>query len=149
MDLVQLLKFTQEETERYFDLPDGDLLKTYGKNKWTVRQILVHLADAEGVLQDRIKRVIAEPKQVIWAFHQDLWCDKLDYESFPLDISKALYISNRKAIIYLAGKFYEEYGDKEFVHSQTGIRTLRDEFEKVATHNQGHLDHIRTALKTI
>jgi hypothetical protein len=147
MDLIESLKRTLEETANYFDLPNEDLGRTYGKDKWSVRQILIHLADAEGVLQDRIKRVIAEPKQVIWAFHQELWCEKLDYENFPLDISKALFISNRQSIIYLAGKFYEDYGYKEFVHSQTGIRTLRDEFEKVATHNQGHLDHIKMALK--
>lgn len=148
MDLIESLKLTLEETANYFDLPDEDLRKTYGNDKWSVRQILVHLSDAEGVLQDRIKRVIAEPRQVIWAFHQELWCEKLNYESFPLDISKTLFISNRKSIIYLAGRFFREYGDKEFVHSQTGIRTLRDEFEKVVSHNQGHLDHIKLALRS-
>ena len=89
----------------------------------------------------------AEPKQVIWAFHQDLWSEHLDYEHFPLDISKMLFVSNRNSIIYLADKFYEQYGHKEFVHSQMGIRTLREEFEKVVTHNQGHLDHIKLALR--
>ena len=36
----------------------------------------------------------------------------------------------------------------EFVHSNTGVRTLKDEFDKVADHNQHHLEHIQTALKS-
>jgi hypothetical protein len=33
------------------------------------------------------------------------------------------------------------------VHSVTGVRTLKDEFDKVASHNQHHLDQIRRALR--
>lgn len=106
----------------------------------------MHLADAEGVLHDRIKRVIAENKQVIWAFNQDLWCNNLGYETFPLEISRALFVANRASIIYLAGKFYSSLGLKEFVHSETGLRTLQDEFEKVAVHNQEHINQIKKAL---
>jgi hypothetical protein len=149
MDLLLQLTETKIRTEACFDLSESDLRKTYAPGKWTVRQILVHLADAESVLHERIKRVIAEPKQVIWAFDQDLWCEKLDYENFPLAISKSLFSANRQSILYLAEKFYQKYGDREFVHSQTGLRTLKDEFDKVASHNHGHLEQIEIALKSL
>jgi len=32
------------------------------------------------------------------------------------------------------------------VHSADGVRTLRDEFDKVAAHNEHHLGQIRLAL---
>jgi hypothetical protein len=32
-------------------------------------------------------------------------------------------------------------------HSQTGLRTLKDEFDKVAAHNENHLGQIATALR--
>jgi hypothetical protein len=35
----------------------------------------------------------------------------------------------------------------EFIHSETGIRTLREEFDKVAAHNQQHLAQIEMALR--
>lgn len=146
MELVNLLNETKNTTLRYYDLPADELNKTYAPGKWTVKKLLVHLADAEAVLHDRIKRVIAEPKQVIWAFDQDKFCDKLEYETFPLHISKALYAANRDSIIYLAGKFYQALGGNEFVHSETGLRTLKDEFDKVVWHNQNHLKQIETAL---
>ncbi len=34
----------------------------------------------------------------------------------------------------------------EFVHSVTGVGTLKDEFDKVASHNEHHLEQIRLAL---
>jgi hypothetical protein len=37
-------------------------------------------------------------------------------------------------------------GHLEFVHNVTGVRTLRDEFDKVAAHNAHHLTQIRAAL---
>jgi hypothetical protein len=33
-------------------------------------------------------------------------------------------------------------GHLEFVHSETGIRTLKAEFDKVASHNEHHLAQI-------
>lgn len=146
MDLIISLTNTQNETVKYFDLTDNDLSKSYSPGKWTIKQILVHLSDADAVLLSRIKRIIAEPKQVIWAFNQDLWCKNLDYKTFPLEISKAIFLANRLATIYLAQKYYNNSGTKEFVHSETGIRTLKDEFDKVALHNQGHIDQIKLAL---
>ena len=147
MNIKTILIETKQQTEFFFNLSETDLKKTYGKNKWNIRNILVHIADAESVLHERIKRIIAEPKQVIWAFDQDRWSEKLDYENFPLEISKSLYSANRKSIIFLVDKYYEKNGDMEFVHSQSGIRTLKDEFDKVAKHNLSHLNQIELALK--
>jgi hypothetical protein len=42
---------------------------------------------------------------------------------------------------------YEKDGHREFVHSETGVRTLKDEFDKVASHNEHHLQQIELALK--
>src|SRR5215212_11263325 len=117
MDLITLLTNTQNETLNYYGLAGNELLRSYGDGKWTIKQILVHLSDAEAVLLDRIKRIISEPRQVIWAFDQDLWCKNLDYRTFPLEISKAVFLANRQTVIYLAEKYYYTLGQKEFVHS--------------------------------
>ena len=148
MQIVTQLTESRNITEKLYDLPAEDLQKTYAPGKWTVKQILVHLADAESVLHERIKRTIAEPGQVIFAFNQDLWCDNIGYESFPQAISKQLFLANRESIIFLAGKFYETLGYNQYVHSEAGIRTLKDEFDKVALHNQSHLNQIQQALSS-
>ena len=99
-------------------------------------------------MHERIKRVIAEPRQVLWAFQQDLWSQHLDYMQYPIELSKSLYLANRNDILYLAEHYYQKLGDREFVHNETGIRTLKNEFDKVADHNEHHLKQIRIALNS-
>lgn len=147
MNIIAQLEETKAATLGYFGLPEGEMGRQYGVGKWTVREILNHLADAETVLYDRIRRVIAEPKGVIWAFDQELWSRELDYKTFPLPLNERIYAAVRDSMIYLAERHYQSRGDRQFVHSETGIRTLKDEFDKVAAHNRHHLGHIEQALK--
>jgi hypothetical protein len=147
LQLIRELETTRDETLRCFSLDQGDLMRTYGPGKWSVRFVLHHLADSETVLFDRIRRVLSEPRQVLWVYDQDAWAKGLDYSQVPLDISRRVYESVRSAIIYYADMYYEQKGQLEFVHSVTGVRTLKDEFDKVASHNEHHLGQIRLALE--
>lgn len=147
MELLQTLQHTKTETLSYYSLSASDLAKTYANGKWTIRQLLVHLSDAEGVLLDRIRRIIAEPKQVIWAFDQDCWNNVLDYTNYPLGLNKAVFEANRNTVLHLVEMFYESHGSNPFIHSETGLRTLKDEMEKIAWHNEHHLKQIRIALE--
>jgi DinB family protein len=146
MEIIEQLERIQAETLKYFDLPDADLLKNYGPGKWSVRYILHHLADSETILFYRIRRVISEPKQVIWVFDQDAWAKNLDYSTVPLELAKSIYLSSRQGIIYYARLHYENSHEITFVHSETGIRTLKDQFDKVVWHNRQHVGDIEKAL---
>lgn len=147
MDIIAELERTRGETLTCFDLEEGDLGRKYGPDKWCVRELLHHLCDAETVLFDRIRRVISEPRPVIWGFDQEAWANRLGYADRPLRLSRDIYNATRRGIIYYARRHYDEGGRMEFVHSETGVRTLMEEFEKVVSHNDGHLKHIRLALK--
>jgi len=146
MGLIQDLEATRDDTLKYFALGAEDLARTYGPGKWPVRFILHHLADSETVMYDRIRRVLSEPRQVLWVFDEDAWAKGLDYANLPLELSRQVFESVRNAVIYQAGRHYEASGHLEFVHSVTGVRTLKDEIDKVASHNAHHLNQIRMAL---
>jgi DinB superfamily len=139
----------RSQTLKYFDLSEEQLELRYAPGKWPIRFIPHHLADAESVLYDRIRRVLSEPRQVLWAFDQDAWAAGLDYSRIPLEHSRRLYDAVRTGVIYQARLRYDSAGHREFVHSATGVRTLKDEFDKVASHNQHHLGQIETALRKI
>ena len=147
MTLLRDLETTRDETVDYFGLDDRDLARTYAPGKWSVRFILHHLADSETVLYERIRRVLSEPRQVLWVYDQDAWARGLDYANAPLELSRRVYEAVRGSIIYYANVHYEQKGHLEFVHSVTGVRTLKDEFDKVASHNEHHLSQIRSALR--
>lgn len=146
-EVLNLLHSTRDLTLEYFHLPKSELSKTYGIGKWNIRQILHHLTDTEYLFLGRLKKIIAEPRQVIWAFNQDDWNRVFNYESESLSDKKELFAICRKLNINLVDKYYEEFHAKEFVHNETGLRTLKVEFEKVALHTQSHLKQIEIALK--
>ena len=148
MQIIDALNATRDETVPLFALGDADLARTYGPGKWSVRYVLHHLADAETVLFERVRRVLSEGRRVIWAFDPDAWARALDYSTRPLALSRDMYLSARAGVIHYAALHYDRDGHLEWIHSETGVRTLRDEFDKVASHNAQHLTQIRTALKT-
>ena len=146
MRITELLDTARDETLRYFELGERELARTYAPGKWSVRFILHHLSDSETVLFERIRRILSEGRRVLWAFDQDAWAKALDYSSLPLGLSRQSYVAARAGITYYAGIHYDTLGHLEWVHSETGVRTLRQEFDKVAAHNEHHLRQIRTAL---
>jgi hypothetical protein len=144
--LVTRLEESRRRTLECFRLPAPALDLTYAPGKWSVCLILHHLADTEAVLYERIRRVISEPKGVIWAFDQDAWATGLDYATYPLPISERIFDALRSGMIHLVHSHLTRSGGRQFVHSQSGVRTLREEFEEVARHNDHHLRQIEQAL---
>lgn len=145
-ELLSLLKETQFETLQYFELSALEWQRVYGEGKWNVRQILHHLTDTEYLFLGRLKKIIAEPKQVIWAFNQDDWNQTFNYLNASLNGKKELYSLCRDMNYQLIDSYYNDYFNKEFIHNETGLRTLQMEFEKVALHNQSHNNQIKLAL---
>jgi hypothetical protein len=113
MEIVQRLDNTKAQTLKFFELTDEELDKSYEPGKWTVRYILHHLADAE-------------------------WARKLDYANLPLELSGHIFASVREGIIHNVRLHYDSSSHLEFVHSETGVQTLKDEVDKVARPRQLH-----------
>ena len=148
MQIVDALHSTRDETAQRFALGETDLERTYGPGTWSVRYVLHHLADAETVMFERIRRVVSEGRRVLWAFDPDAWAGALDYPTRPMALSRDLYLAARAGVIHYALIHYDTSGYLEWIHSETGVRTLKDEFDKVARHNASHLQQISTALRT-
>ncbi|HRH42261.1 MAG TPA: DinB family protein [Pyrinomonadaceae bacterium] len=144
--LLAQLAATKTETSQYFDLSESDLTKMHREKSWNIRQILHHLADTEMILHTRIKKIIAEPKQVVWNCDQDDWNDAFGYFEADLGVKKQAFEVTRQLNIELIEKFYDKFWQKEFVHSEMGLRLAKDEFEKIGWHNEKHLEQIRKAL---
>ena len=148
MQIRDALETTRDETLPLFELGVLDLERTYSPGKWTVRFLLHHIADAETVMFERVRRVLSEGRRVIWAFDQDSWARSLDYQGRPLALSRDLYLAARAGVMHYASIHYEKNGHLEWIHSETGVRTLKDEFDKIARHNADHVKQIATALET-
>ncbi len=106
--------------------------------KWSVRQIVAHLADAEIVAAGRFRRVIAEDNPAITAYDQDAWAKNLNYSrrktSESLETFRRIRAENYELLKDLPESAFERTG----THSERGTVTLRQLVEMYASHPEAH-----------
>jgi len=120
--------------------------------KWSIRQIIAHLADAELVGAHRLRQVIAEDHPTLIAFDQDAWTRNLDYArrkpKTSLETFRRIRAENYELLKELPESAYERTGN----HSENGAMTLRRLLEGYAQHAESHarqLMEIREEYKKV
>jgi hypothetical protein len=120
--------------------------------KWSIRQVVAHLADAELVGAHRLRQVIAEDNPTLIAFDQDAWTKNLDYARRPtrtsLDTFRRIRTENYALLTQVAGAAWDRTGN----HTENGPMTLRRLLEGYAGHAESHarqLQEIREAFKQV
>ncbi|MCI0402072.1 MAG: DinB family protein [Acidobacteria bacterium] len=115
--------------------------------KWSVAEILAHLADSEIVLGWRFRMILSQSGEPIQAFDQDLWAKGGRYARREVRHSLALYRAVREANVRLleslSVKQWRHYG----VHSERGRESMADTARLLAGHDLNHLLQIRRILE--
>jgi hypothetical protein len=118
--------------------------------KWSVRQIVAHLADAELVGAHRMRQVIAEENPTLMAYNQDAWTANLDYArrkpKQSLETFRRLRAENYDLLKGLSEAAFDRAGN----HTENGRMTLRQLLEGYASHAESHarqLQEIRELYK--
>jgi hypothetical protein len=112
--------------------------------KWSIRQILAHLADAEMVAGGRLRQLIAEDHPHLQGYDQNAWAANLDYTRRKT--SQALETFRR-----IRGENYELLKDlpppafeREGIHSERGPLSLKQLLQGMAEHAENHAAQVRT-----
>ena len=119
--------------------------------KWSIRQIVAHLADAEMVGAHRLRQVIAEDNPTLIAYNQDLWTANLDYAKrkpkTSLETFRRIRAENYELLKDQPPAAFDRTGN----HTENGPMTLLKLLEVYAGHAESHarqLQEIRAAYKT-
>ena len=111
--------------------------------KWSIRQIVAHLADSEIVGAMRMRRVIAEDNPKLEAFDQEAWATGLDYAkrkpSQALETFRRIRGENYELLKDLPEPAFERVG----IHSERGAMTLRQLLQGYAEHAESHAAQLR------
>jgi len=113
------------------------------QGKWTIRQIVAHLSDAEIVGTMRMRRVIAEDDPKLEAFDQNAWAANLDYArrktSQTLETFRRMRGENYELLKELPEAAFERAG----IHSERGRLTLKQLLQGYAEHAENHAAQMR------
>jgi len=114
-----------------------------GPDKWSVRQILCHLADSELVGAGRFRSIIAEENPAIVAYDQDAWARNLDYARRKVSVALETFRRIRGANYELLEETPEPAYERAGTHSQRGRLTLLQMLEIYARHAESHAAQVR------
>jgi DinB superfamily len=111
--------------------------------KWSIRQIVAHLADSEMVAGMRLRRIIAEDNPKIEAYDQNAWATNLDYTRRKTSPALETFRRTRAENYELLKDLPAPVFDREGQHSERGPMSLKLLLQIIAEHAENHAAQIR------
>ena len=127
-------------------LSGRDLAWTPSPSRWSIAQIVTHLADAEIVAAYRVRLILAAPGVPIQAFDQNDWARELDYAGADATASLALFTALRTAQVRLLRCLDAERLDRYGMHAERGRESVRHLIGLYAGHDLNHLAQIERLI---
>jgi hypothetical protein len=125
-----------------------ELSQSPDPSRWSVTQILAHLADSEVVAGWRFRSILAADGIPIGPFDQDAWAAALRYaDADPVD-SIELFDANRKAILAVLRRVDPALHRNHGMHAERGKETIDHLIRLYAGHDLNHLAQIERLVGT-
>lgn len=112
-------------------------------NRWSIHEILVHLADSESNAYLRARRFLAEPGQTVMAYNQEIWAKKLDYHAQNPDDALALVRLVRKMTHAIIRDLPDDVWARTALHPEYSNYTFERWLEIYAGHIPGHIAQMK------
>lgn len=123
------------------------LRKRPAPDKWSVAEIVAHLADGEIVQSWRIRSILGAPGVAIQAYDQNAWVVSGHYEKRDprkcLEQFRVLRETNLALLKTLTPEQWKHSG----MHSERGEESIERIVTLIAGHDLNHLDQIATIFK--
>jgi uncharacterized damage-inducible protein DinB len=116
--------------------------RSLAPGKWSVREILAHLADCELCFAYRIRQTLAEPHYVIQPFDQELWA--ATYAAYDARGAWAVFSAVRGWNMRLIKSLPKDAFAKKVNHPERGDMTLATIIETMGGHDLNHLGQVET-----
>ena len=142
----------QQETARKLQklikpLSKAQLTRQPEPGKWSIAQILAHLADAELVGGWRMRSIIGSNGVSLQPFDQDVWAETFAYArrdaKQSLEAFRALRENNLRMLKALPQELWQNYG----MHQERGKETITHIVRMFAGHDLNHLTQIEKIAK--
>ncbi len=117
--------------------------------KWSIAEIIAHLADAEIVASWRMRSVIGENGITIQPFDQDAWASAFQYRnrdaSRSLEVFRVLRENNLRMLKEIAPETWDNYG----MHLERGKESVAHLARMFAGHDTNHVLQIDRIVKQL
>jgi hypothetical protein len=149
-DPISVLETSVREFEALIaGIADHDIRRREQPGRWSIIQVLSHLADSEVVQAYRLRMVLAHDKPTIQAYDQDAWATRLRYdETDPTTVLsdlRTLRAANLRLVRSLSGEERSRIG----LHEERGPESISHMLRLLAGHDIFHLRQVRRIIETL
>ena len=123
-------------------LTTAQLARRPSANKWSIQELVAHLAEDELVGAYRLRMVLSSPGTALQAFDQDVWARTGRYNERDVHSSLALFRVLRRANLELLRSLTAEEWDIYGIHAERGVESVRDMAMHFAGHDINHFKQI-------
>src|SRR5215210_224944 len=117
--------------------------------KWSLRQVVQHLADSELVGGFRFRMVLAHDGPELPGYDQDLWAQRLRYEESDMATALNEFETYRRSNLRLLRRATPEEKKRVMHHSERGDEPLEYMIRLYAGHDRKHLGQIARIRQAI
>ena len=123
------------------------LTRRSAPGKWSIAEIMAHLADSEIVIGWRLRQVLSNNGIPLQAYDQDAWATTFDYAhrdpKESLEVYRVLREANLALLKAAPRQLWENYG----VHQERGNESIEHIVRMIAGHDLNHLQQVERILK--
>lgn len=136
----------------------SDLLKTLtpeqiehkpAPHKWSIREILCHLADCEVAWAWRLRLMYATDNPLLQPFDQDVWARAYDGVGYTTAAARSTWTALRQWNLDLIEGLSEEHKRRSAQHPELGSVTLATVIEIAAGHDVHHLSSLEKVAHSL
>lgn len=147
-DPIAVLESTPLRLEQLLaEMDEGDLARSYAPGKWSAREIVAHLADAEIGLGFRFRQALAEEEHRVQPFDQDLWARR--YPRLDPTLALGAFTGLRSWNLALISGFDLIDWNRSVRYSFEGVDTVDDMVRFLAGHDVNHLAQLEQIARGV
>ena len=127
-------------------VPADVLLRSPGPDRWSIAEIVSHLADSEIVLAYRARMILSAPGTPIEAFDQNAWCASQRAGASDAFASLALFAAVREGNVRLFAGLAHEERERYGMHAERGRESIAQLMRLEVGHDRNHVEQIERLL---
>jgi hypothetical protein len=135
--------------QRVRGLDDATLRRPEAPGKWSVVEVIQHLADAELVTGYRIRTVLTQDTPPLAGYDQDVWARGFRYREVPLGDALGQLAGLRVAHLRLLRSLEPAQWKRAGLHSERGMESVELIVRMLGGHDLVHRRQIERVLAAV